>query len=374
MNLQEIQSLLALKAPGCLSIVLPLYRTSPGRQQNDLHMRRAMEDAKKLIQSKTKGDGMETDEILHRLEEMYHAIDFVHSPEGIGLFVSTHLSRMIEFPFPVHEEIEYDDHFSRLALYRLLFTRRNFMVLSLRQDSVHLYRGEARVLTEVLNHDFPKFYEETYEYGKPEHIRHFGSTISKSVEPDKKQMERIRLEAFYRSIDSGLDNYLDETSYFLVAGGKKERKSFKEVSEHTKFIFGEIEGQFSFASIHTLGEKAWQIFQEQIAHEDLRLIEHLTEWIGEKRAVAGLDEVWTHVMDKRGLTLYIDPFHLFNAFMSPTSKYIYTHLSHIDKTLQPILHPLDMLIEKQLEYGGNVQFMDENSLDAWDGIALQLRF
>ncbi len=374
MDSQEIQTLIDHKSSGCVTIVQPLYRTSPGRQQNDLLLRKSFEKVKQLMKLKTKGDGYDNEETIHRMEELYHSIDLVHCSDGVGIYVSPLLARMVNFPFHVEEEVNYADHFSTLALYRLLFANRSYLLLSLRQDSVHLYKGEGKELSEVLNHQFPLFYQETYEYGKPEHISHHGSTVSKEVEKDKNQLQLMRVKAFYRTVDVGLKDYLDHADRLLIAGTKKERHAFKEVTEYTKRINGEVDGNYIFASIHTLGDKAWQIIQESLALEEAQIVSELNETTGKGLSVFGLESVWSHVREKRGFELYIDPHFPFKAFVSNDRSSLFTHKSTMDKTLKPFPRILDYLIERHLSSDGVVRFMDGNRLDEFGGIALTLRY
>ena len=374
MNPQEIQSLIDHHSTACVTIVQPLFRTSPGRQQNDLILRKSIEKVKQLMKMKTKGDGFDNDEIIQRMEELYHGIDLVHCAEGIGLYISPQLSRMIDFPFQVQEEINYADHFSALALYRLLFSNRTYWLLSVRQESVHLYKGEGKELTEVLNHQFPLFYQETFEYGSPEHIRHFGSTVSKEVEKDKKQLQKMRISAFYRTVDVGLNDYIDESAILIIAGTKSERQAFKEATDFCKRITGEVDGNYSFATIHILGDKAWQVVQESIALDEEQVVKVLKEDLGKGKAVAGLEEVWAHVREKRGFELYIDPNYPFMGYLSEDGNSLFTQKSGMNKSLRPIHGVLDYLIEYHLAENGKVRFVDEDRLDEFDGIAMSLRF
>jgi hypothetical protein len=218
------------------------------------------------------------------------------------------------------------------------------------------------------------FYQESYEYGKPEHISHHGSTVSKEVEKDKNQLQLMRVKAFYRTIDVGLKEYLDHADRLLIAGTKKERHAFKEVTDYTNRITGEVDGNYIFASIHTLGDKAWQIIQESLAIEEEEIVAELHEAIGKERCVFGLESVWSDVREKRGLELYIDPHFPFKAFVSDDRNSLFTHKSSMDKSLQPFPRILDYLIERHLSSDGTVRFMDENRLDDFGGIALTLRY
>jgi hypothetical protein len=162
---EQLKSLQKNKGNICISIILPTNRLSPERRVDEIRMKFAINSAKQLLQYKYATNDNEL--LKDSIDEIYKKIEFIHNTDGIGLFVSTNFQLLVQFPFSVEEKIIVGDSFEVRDLIYKKNISTPYLVILLSKKTIRLYNGVLDKLTEIIDDNFPKTYEEEYEYNPP---------------------------------------------------------------------------------------------------------------------------------------------------------------------------------------------------------------
>ncbi len=353
----------------CVSLVIPTHRTSPARRSDEFTAGKIIEFAKKELCGKYRTRGGEA--LAARVQELAEKIDFVHSSEGIGIFVSKNHARLVSFPFPVKKKLVIGDSFE----VRDLVYRENFMadyyVLSLSEKIVRLFKGNGPSLREIKDGTFPARYRDTYEYSRPAR----GSSVSSSLkgaEKDKSVVEEKRLQAFFHELDKKLSAYINSAVPMLLAGARKDNGYFMKVSVHGKSIIGKVEGNFNHGSTQTLADAAWVRMLGFLKKKASSAVEEIREQDNGRKVSSGISNVWNAATQGRGLSLVVEKNFTRPAFLGEDG---FTLLMHPPRGKHKVLaDAVDDIIEIVLSKNGTVKFVDDGALAGHEGIALINRY
>lgn len=374
-NVPLLRKLIDHESAICISLILPMHELSPERLKDQLVLKKAIEATKDLIHTNYGKHGKHTySELIHALDSLVDSIDFTHTKEGLGIFLSENIHEVVLFPFPVHQKITCDSSFSKLELYYYLFTDFDYTLLSIQQETIRLFSGEGSVLTETMNDDFPMNYEETYEYAKPSKIRSHGSTVSKQFEREKGVLEEKRMVDFFKSADLKMDSYIKADQPLLVAGGKQELSAFLELTKHMTQIATTINKNLVFKDVFQLGKSTWaqlEVVTKKV--EDLK-VRNLSELWGQNMLVFGIDDVWKSAVTGNCSELMIDKTYHASAFISSDRKFLRTHKPTNASNYTIIDTPFEHIISQVLQKRGKVVFVNPGKLNEFNGIALKLRY
>jgi hypothetical protein len=374
MTNKELISLVDYSAPFCISIVAPVHSLSPERQQNHLVIKKAVEAAKTLLRMKAIKKDSNAQMLSAKLDEAFQQIDFLHVEKGIGIFVSTEITKVVNFPFDVHQKISVNSQFAALELFYYLYKIRSYKLLSIQQHAIQLYNGLEEALHEVMNADFPAIYEEEFEYAQASKIVSHGSTVMQQFEKDTQALHEIRQKEFYRKMDHLLLKYINESDIFLVSAGTNEMSNFLEVSKNKKLIDGKILGSFSFKDNITLGKKSWQKLQEIAQLKIEGMVLQLKEDVGRNLAVFGLQQVINATEEAKGRTLILDKEFNYLGYVTPNGLPYHVGTRSKEKEHFLVNEVYERVIRLVRKNGGDIIFTNKGMLDDWEGIALQLRY
>lgn len=357
MNKQEIEELLTVSEPNCISVIVPTHRFSEGKSEDSLVLNKAIERVKNVFNHKQKSQNL----LLTKLDELCKQIDFTHTKDGLGIYISPAVSRLVHFPFPVKEKVNIGHHFD---IRELLYYKNiaDYFVLSLSKKSMRLYSGKGDELNEIINDDFPRLYHETYEYAPPS-MASSNSFSNKSYEKDKSVMQETRLKAFQRSADRILGKYLDPHIPVLLSGGSKEVADYKKITKFQQHIIGSVLGNNEYNK-NEVAEAAWDFIQEYAKRKRALLLSDFRELVGNNRVARGIKETLNAAQEGKGSMLLVEKD---LEYKNPSVK-----TAAMEQV--PEADPIDKIIKTVLEKKGKVTFMDKGTLEDFGGIALILRY
>lgn len=370
MENKEIEDLLSKSDAPSVSIIIPVHRISPERITDEGIVNKAVNRAKELL--KKEYEKVDNKQLIKSIDELVHDIDYLHSKDGIGIFASAGITKVIKFPFPVVEKIKVGDTFDTRDLLYYADTVSDYYVFSISKKHLHLYMGKGEDLREIKNDDFPINYEESYEYSKPSRGTSFGNTL-KDFEKDKSVVQEMRLIDFLRTADPLIGKYVNDKIPLVISGGSKEVADYLQITQHTKKIIGKVIGNYNFNGDMKLASLSWEEVQNYFKNRNKTIISDLHE-LGKDMLASGVEKVWKTAQEGKGLELIVE-----KDFESPgfitndgyglklekpvdTEKYL-----HVDNTVERIIN---IVREKK----GKVIFVDNGEMKDFGGIALKLRY
>lgn len=368
MNRIEIRAIIQERNDWCVSVIIPTHRTSPDRRVDSEVLSKSIRHAKSIVSGKNPPPDI-AKVITGSLDQLAQEFDPVHAMDGLGLFVSPETARLVYFPFPVKEKIIVDNTFEVRDLYYLEQFSKPYYVLQLKKDEAHLFLLETgSAAREVTNTYFPMKNEEEYEYSRSSLGTSFGFA-GKGFEKDKSVVNKTRQEPFYKEVARNVMPYT-KAGDLLVSGTKHVLSGFDELRDRRLRIKGRITGNFK--ELNDLFDHARNTYFECKHHEIQMMIDSLTELIGTKKVVHGVRNVWSAAIAGKGDTLLVEKDLHEEGITLPDGGLANLPDNSSDKNT--ITDKVDHIINAIIDKGGKVIFTEENQLNEYDHIALQLRY
>jgi hypothetical protein len=368
------EDLLALqneKGSICVSVILPTHPLSPERRVDRPEAEKAIEKARTLLLHNYPEP--EVRPVMQSLQELLEQVDFDHNANGLGLYVSPAIRKMIRFPFNVEERVVVADRFElREVLYRLYYTS-PYYVLIINGKGARLFEGSWDELTEISGADFPVAYEEEFSYNPPSRgTSYSGQAHVKSFERDNAVLEELRLKDFFRKVDAKLKPYIVGETPLVVLAPEEELAWFKSISDLEKRIIAGPPGNYDHVSLKLLAGLVWPVVYAHLQKQTGNLATEFRERIGELRGITGVQDIWQAAREGKGLKLLVEKDYHCPGFVTGDDYRLY--LTPPVTPHKTIADAVDQLIETVLEKNGKVVFTENEALKDYGRIALITRY
>lgn len=370
-KLEAYDLIIREKEGPCISILLNTHKLSRDRMQDPTRLKHALKKTKSLL----KESYPEYAEMLAaKAEAIGGSIDFLHSENALGIYISPKIAQLIRFTFPVEESIHIGPDF---RIRELLYDLQNvpeYYVLSVTQKSIRLYQACGKSLSEITDDRFPLIYTETYEYNEPSRGSSYGVNNVKEFEKDKSDLKLIRLKDLLKKADQGLRLYSAENRPLVVAGGAKETDAFMQITENGACIIGRAIGHYEPEGMLMLSEVVWQQVLANASRIKSEKLSELDEMLGRNTLASGLRKVWKAAMEGKGLELILEKDFEKEAILMGDSQAITYHQSNVADEGPVVKDTVERLLRVVLVRGGKVFFVENGELKPYGHVALRLRY
>jgi hypothetical protein len=353
---------------------MPTHRLSPERRTDPEQLEKTLQAVKTHLIDKY--DKTAITPLIQAIDELYAQIDFMHNAEGIGLFVSSNVKRLIRFFFPVMERVMIAQSFDTRDLLYESYYDIPYVVLLLSQKEAKLFNARLNILTAITDTHFPKKneIETSYEYSRPSRgSSYVGNSFLKDFEKDKSINEEIRLRSFFRETDKLLNSYQNTGTPLVVTGEKKDLAYFKQVTTHEHDIACNIQGNYMTFNEHELGALTWKAMKLFLDSSKEKLVRDFKEKIGEGTGLTDIENIWEAALEGRGYTLLVEKDYTLAGYVINNEDY----KLHLYPPTQPhrlVPDVTNRLIDVVLEKNGKVVMLDNDALEDFNRVALITRY
>ena len=227
----------------------------------------------------------------------------------------------------------------------------HYYVLSLSEEISRLYEAFRDTLIDIQNTGFP--------------IKS-SAGMNGTVDP---VLRSNQLREFIRTADQHFDHYLRQDPHPLVVVGEKKSLSiFGSVTSHQDVLIGKVEGDYAATSPRDLGKIVWPIVKEVMAGTSEKAMLDLETAESSRNVASGIRAVGYLAGSGVGDTLFVEEdYHMKGGIREIDHSLIKSE----DLDIQEVIDDaVDVIIEKVLEKGGNVVFLENGSLTKLQRIAL----
>jgi len=231
----------------------------------------------------------------------------------------------------------------------------HYYVLSLGKRTSRLYEGFRDTLIDIQNTGFP-FEAPSRHNGHHEHLS----------KPE-------RLGEFMRETDQHFAHYFAQDPLWMVLIGERKLLSiFKSGTLHRDAMIGEMEGDYSAVSPADLGKVVWSVVKQVLAGANDRALDELQAAAETKTIMIGFDAVSQAVQTEGGgSSLFVeDDYHIKGSIRETEGALVLS--PHVDLS-EVIDDAVDHIVEKVLAKGGNVVFLESDTMTKFQKIALVVR-
>jgi Bacterial archaeo-eukaryotic release factor family 3 len=218
----------------------------------------------------------------------------------------------------------------------------HYYVLLLSEYTSRLFEGFRDTLIDIRTAGFP--------CKNPPDKKPSAPTAS-TTEPTRK---------FFSRVDERFSRFLYQDPLWVVLVGEQHFLSlFQQVTTHGDALIGFLPGDYTTNTPRDLGSIVWPIIKKALAGSDDRALFELEAATESKRIAVGIAAVEQTLEKEGAYLLFVEE--AYQVKSSPAWK---------NANNESIEDPADILVERVLSGGGNVVFLDSESMIRYQRIAL----
>jgi flagellin-specific chaperone FliS len=344
----------------CVSIILPFEPKMNLKSHLQLTLKIAVQKVRNELMSNYTIEKVNS--IMHRLQDIISNLDYRTYKRSIAIFLSPQLQKVYYLDVLVNEKIVVDESFEIRDLVYNKKEQQKFLLLVLSAGGTRIYLGNFGKLVRIISNIPDRM--EAFKKDLPEKTGNFS---------DPSYKNEVLLDKFLRHTDAGLGIILKVYPLPLfVMGDERILGHFRELSRNVKYVIDYVHGDLVHASEMELRKAIQPYIADWNRVRQNDLLNQLELAQGDDKLVSGITKVWEEAMHKRGRILVVE-----KNYMVPARK-LNNHILDVDDPQVDegsyIKDAVDDIIEKVLEMGGDVEFVEDGLLEEYDRIALILYY
>ena len=297
--------------------------------------------------------------VMNKLWTIIKNLNFNTFKKSIAIYLSPVFEKILYLDIPVDEKITVDESFDIRDLVRDKKELRQYLVLLLNNKECRMYLGDSKSFVKIIA-DTPKpIY--AVKNDSPERVSDFSDISGHS---------QMIMDKFLQRIDYSLGVILH--SYHLplfVMGTKKIVTHFKSLSKHASAVVDYIYGNYEDATDEQLKNVLEPYTNQWKKVREKDLMNQLQEAATTKKLAVGMRDVWREAMSYKGRLLVVEENYTCSDQRCGNKNVIYMSSKPYNK-FSHIKDGMDDIIEKVLDAGGDVEFVDKDVLKDYQHIAL----
>lgn len=297
--------------------------------------------------------------VIGKLRRIIKGLNYNTHNKSIAIYVSPVFEKVLYLNVLVEEKIMVDKSFEIRDLVYSKKQIHKYLVLILSSKESRIYLGNSTDFVRIVTNT-PES-AEAYKNDLPGKVANFS---------DVSDRREIQMNKFLHYVDNSLDIILH--AYHLplfVMGTDKILGHFKKLTKCNASVIEYIHGNYEEATSSELIKilrpyKAdWKIVMQK------NILKKLEEAAGEKRLVCGMRDVWKEASNQKGQLLVVEKNYMYAAQSGTEKDIIYPAIEPYNK-FSYIKDAVDDVIEKVLETGGDIEFVENDMLQDYNHIAL----
>ena len=371
MDKKQIVELQAQRGDPSISITLPVYYSSPtDLQQTEIRLKNQLAQTEERL-LKTR-EARDIAPLMNRLHALADSVDVHRRAGGIAIFANPSFGRVMYLATPLEERVVIDDNFATREIVRALLTSPRYRVLSLTEESAHLYEGRRDRLHAVETAGFPL----------ARGIEGVETVLTSTYGVEVSELQKAEGRDFFERVEKALKEVSDHDPLPLALVGVERTLALFDTAvagdTADKFnVIARMHGNYEKVGIAELEGKLWPLVQPGLNGARERAKERLEESVGLDRAAFGLEKAWEHANTGRVDTLLVERDARQSARVVPSEMPFgaLEPCDDCDKTEPDVLpDAIDEIIELVMKNSGDVVFVGAGEMAQPGHIAAILRY
>lgn len=339
-----------------ISLILPLESNISLKTEMAHKLKTKVDEAERELRKDYPDE--QCDRMMLKLRAIVANLDIPVKKKGIAIYVSPIFEKVLYLDSPVEEKMIIGESF---AIRDLLYNEKQdvkFILLILSGLESKVFLGDRTELNPLPSNI-------------PESVAPYVADSSERVSnfSDMTEHKQIIVEKFLHHIDEELGHLIDDRHLpIFVAGAEKILGHFKKLSKHTASVVDYITGNYENATIAELRELTSPLVETWGMRKKAELLDIIEEASAQHLVAEGIREVWQAACEKKGKLLIVEKDYRFAGQYSSDPNVIEA-LSESNSSLHH-RDSVDEVMEKVLESGGDVEFIEDDVLNALGHIAL----
>ena len=297
--------------------------------------------------------------VIEKLNRLIQNLNYHTHKKSIAIFASLTVEKVFYLDIPIEEKIVIDESFEIRDLVMNKINTIQYLILLLNTENSHMFLASS--LSFIL-----------IKSNIPDHADYYGRDLPGRTTnfSDSHEQKEIMLDKFMRHMDEGLAIILKAYPLpVFVMGPERVTGHFKALTKNDQHIIQYIHGNFEKANEAVLREVMtpfladWRKVQERVILREMEKAHHAN------KLVSGVEEVWSAAAHRNGKLLIVEKDYICSASLAGNPDKIQIEDKNTNRPFY-IKDAVDDIIEKILENGGDVEFVENNLLSENGHIAL----
>lgn len=345
----------AVKYLPAVSLILPFEPKISPRPELEYRLKMALNKTEKELMANYPANKVLP--LLDRLQNLVAGIDYTTHKKSLAIFLSPMVEKMFYLDIPVEEKLVVDESFEIRDLVYQKKQEIEYLVLMLSaKKSLMFLANEADMKLVKSN-----LSEHLYVADIAERVASFS---------DPEARAEVLLEKFLYQMDEDLTLMLKAYPLpVFVLGAQRVIGHFKKLSKHHHDITEYISGNYEELPVPEI----FNVVQPHVSNwrqvKQVGLLKQLDKAMNAKKLAYGIEEVWQAATHKNSRLLLVEKSFVYAARQGAEPGIIYKEELPSEYPFY-IKDAVDDVIQKVLENGGDVEFVDDGSLSDYGRIAL----
>ena len=297
--------------------------------------------------------------VMQKLRQVISNLKVDVLKKSIAIYVSPVFEKVIYLDMTVEEKIIIDESFEIRDLIYCKKQLHKYLLLLVSGKECRMYLGDTDHFVRIET-GIPESIA-AYKNDTPERVANFSAIA---------EQKEIIIDQFLHHIDKALDNILKTVHLPLfVLGAERILGHFKKLTKHNGAVSKYIHGNYEEATFPELKQLLAPHIADWKKEKQKELLDKLEDANGKKQLATGINDVWREAMNHKGRLLLVEKNYMVAARHGSGEVVIYKEETSGNTSLY-IKDAVDDVIEKVLENGGDVEFVEEGLLKEYQQIAL----
>lgn len=344
-----------------VSIVMPTHKKYPHFKDDKLVLKKIIGEAESRMQGLY---GKKTvDKIMVSLNKMKSDIDFTHLQNGLVMHYSPSVQKIYHLPFTPSEKLIIDRSLEIRDVLYSIKNSKDFIALILSEKEIRIIKVQDGKAAELKIDELPLGKNDTGGKGTSR-VMNYSSDNSTQHSSDSKAHNEVKVEKYLRDIDAVISKNMQLKNLPLVVFAPvKLAAQFKKISKNTDRIIGYIKGNHEKKSVKDILADSSVIIGAYADKKQDKVLALAEKENKRKRLSWGIRDINRCAMEGRGHLLIVEK-DFKQADLNPAKKGLKNNITDT----------VDDIIEKILEKGGDVEFVDNGKLEEYGKMVLIKRY
>jgi hypothetical protein len=326
-----------------VSLIMPFHPIMSARKDLEYQLKKGVEKIESSLMQQYPVDQAVL--VLEKLRAAIRTLNYYTHKKSVAIFVSPLVEKVYYLDIALEENIVIDDSFD---IRDLVYSKKQeimYLVLLLSASESRMYLGNCSSFL-LIKSNVPHN-AHAFDYDAPEKVGNFSDPVA---------YRELQLDKFLFHMDQGLSWILKAYPFpVFVLGAEKVLGHFRQITRHEKNIVGFVHGNFLDATESTIRTAMEPHLADWQKVRQTHLLNRLGAAADERKLSAGIREALKASACKNSRLLLVEKG--------------YSETTHGNNPFY-IKDAVDDVIEKVLSGGGDVEFVEDGALKAYDHIAL----
>lgn len=278
--------------------------------------------------------------VLTMVHQLISGINYYNYKKSIAILASPFTSKLFYLNYPVNETIRTGEFLDVREVVKARTRETQYLAMVLDNHCVSMYRGNSTSLT---------------------CIKHNQQTGDPASGYDN---------SFLQKMDQGLGYILNAYPLPVFAlGQEKVLEQYRQITTHEEAIIGYLPGNFDRTNETAILMSLQPELHHWNKHKQRFLLQQLHKANKKGKLSCGVKEVWNAATHRRGQLLVVEENFVSSVRSEQDKEVIYAFTRTVDDPYY-LKDLVDDIIEKVLNDGGDVEFVEKGTLSRYQQIAL----